>query len=215
VTKNSMEQTNDQWLWFVDSELVDALARHDTLDSKSEKRPVQSAALVKALALNMEGKTEQALREVRDAIGKGETLLELDWAEAHLEFQVGQYQEALQGYEKILSAQPNHKAAIYNAALCLEKLDRFDEAAKVFPKGLRAGSQAAGGQSWIRGLPAASQSPPKGAGRFRSLRGCQARLRQSAVREGHRFTVPGPGGRSHAVVCEITTRQCGQCGPAH
>ena len=76
MTKNSMEQTNDQWLWFVDSELVDALARHDTLDSKSEKRPVQSAALVKALALNMEGKTEQALREVRSAIQKGESLPE-------------------------------------------------------------------------------------------------------------------------------------------
>jgi len=134
VTKNSMEQTNDQWLWFVDSELVEALARHDTLDSKSEKRPVQSAALVKALALNMEGKTEQALREVRAALEKGETLPELDWAEAHLEFQLGQYQEALRGYEKVLGTHPTHKAASYNAALCLEKLDRFEEAAKVFRK---------------------------------------------------------------------------------
>jgi hypothetical protein len=37
-----MEQTNDQWLWFVDNELVEALARTDTLDAASEKRPVQS-----------------------------------------------------------------------------------------------------------------------------------------------------------------------------
>ena len=65
-----MEQTNDQWLWFVDNELVEALARTDALDVNSEKRPVQSATLVKVLALNMDGKTEQALREIRNAIDK-------------------------------------------------------------------------------------------------------------------------------------------------
>ena len=59
-----MEQSNDQWLWFVDDELVEALARHDVLDPSSKKRAVQSVALVKALSLNMEGKTEQALREI-------------------------------------------------------------------------------------------------------------------------------------------------------
>ena len=32
-----MEKTNDQWLWFVDNELVEALARTDTLDAASEK----------------------------------------------------------------------------------------------------------------------------------------------------------------------------------
>ncbi len=64
--KSSMEQSNDQWLWFVDDELVEALARHDVLDPQSQKRAVQSAALVKALSLNMEGKTEQALREIGD-----------------------------------------------------------------------------------------------------------------------------------------------------
>ena len=72
-----MEQTNDQWLWFVDDELVEALARTDVLDPESEKRPVQSSTLAKALALNMDGKTEQALREVRDAIDGGEDLPEL------------------------------------------------------------------------------------------------------------------------------------------
>ena len=66
--KGSMEQTNDQWLWVVDNELVEALARTDVLEAESEKRPVQSSTLAKALALNMDGKTEQALREIRDAI---------------------------------------------------------------------------------------------------------------------------------------------------
>ena len=86
-----MEKTNDQWLWFVDNELVEALARTDTLDAASEKRPVQSPALVKALALNMDGKTEQALREIRAAIDSGDGRPELIWTRAHLEFQLGQF----------------------------------------------------------------------------------------------------------------------------
>ncbi|HEV2445343.1 MAG TPA: hypothetical protein VGS58_05455, partial [Candidatus Sulfopaludibacter sp.] len=90
-----MEQTNDQWLWVIDSELVDSLTRHDTFDSGSQKRRVQSAALVKALSLNMEGKPEQALQEITAAIRNGETQAELYWTKAHLEFQLGQYEEAL------------------------------------------------------------------------------------------------------------------------
>jgi tetratricopeptide (TPR) repeat protein len=129
-----MEQTNDQWLWFVDDELVDALARHDTLDSTSEKRPVQSAALAKALSLNMEGKTEQALREISAAIESGEALPELDWTKAHLEFQLGQYEDALRDYAKVLGTYPNHKAGVYNTALCLEKLERFEPATEAFRK---------------------------------------------------------------------------------
>ncbi|HEV3082459.1 MAG TPA: tetratricopeptide repeat protein, partial [Gemmataceae bacterium] len=129
-----MEQTTDQWLWFVDDELVEALARHDVLDPQSQKRVVQSAALVKALSLNMEGKTEQALREIRTAIENGEALPELDWTKAHLEFQLGQYEAALEDYEKVLAAYPNHRAGIYNSALCLEKLKRFEPAGEAFRK---------------------------------------------------------------------------------
>ena len=134
--KDSMEQTNDQWLWFVDDELVDALVKHDSLDSQSEKRPVQSAALGRALSLNMEGKTEQALREIQAAIDEGDVLPELDWTKAHLEFQLGKYDDALRGYEKVLGTYPNHQAAAYNSALCLEKLERFAEAEDRFRKAL-------------------------------------------------------------------------------
>ena len=106
-----MEQTNDQWLWFVDNELVEALARTDVLDAESEKRPVQSSTLAKVLALNMDGKTEQALREIRDAIDGGEDLPELAWTKAHLEFQLSHFENALEDYQKVLETQPNHKAA--------------------------------------------------------------------------------------------------------
>src|SRR3984957_19327533 len=129
-----MEQTNDQWLWFVDNQLVEALARTDVLDVESEKRPVQSSTLAKVLALNMDGKTEQALREIRDAIDGGDELPELAWTKAHLEFQLGHFENALEDYRKVLETQPNHKSATYNAALWLEKLKRYEEAADAFRK---------------------------------------------------------------------------------
>src|ERR1700730_6099161 len=106
--KDVMEKTSDQWLWFVDDELIEAFAREDNLDPKSEKRPVQSAALVKALALNMEGKTERALREITSALESGENLPELVWTKAHLEFQLKHYDAALRDYEQLLEIFPKH-----------------------------------------------------------------------------------------------------------
>jgi tetratricopeptide (TPR) repeat protein len=129
-----MEKTSDQWLWFVDDQLVEALARTDVLEAASEKRPIQSSTLAKVLALNMDGKTEQALREIREAIDGGEDLPELAWTKAHLEFQLGHFENALEDYKKVLEKQSNHKAATYNAALCLEKLKRYEEAAAGFRK---------------------------------------------------------------------------------
>ena len=92
------------------------------------------STLAKALALNMDGKTEQALREIREAIDGGENLPELAWTKAHLEFQLGHFENALEDYQKVLETQPSHKAATYNAALCLEKLKRYEEAAAAFRK---------------------------------------------------------------------------------
>src|SRR3974390_2926713 len=98
-----MEKNNDQWLWFVDNELVDALARTDVLDATAEKRPVQPSTLANVRALNMDGKTEQALREIREAIDGGESLPELVWTKAHLEFQLSHFENALEDYQKVLA----------------------------------------------------------------------------------------------------------------
>ena len=132
--KDAMEKTSDQWLWFADEELIEALARQDVLDLKSEKRPVLSAALARALALNTQGKTEEALREITAALDAGEILPELIWTKAHLEFQLGQYEAALEDYREMLESAPDNKAGVYNTALCLEKLERFEEALEAFGK---------------------------------------------------------------------------------
>ena len=40
----------------------------------------------------------------------GEDLPELAWTKAHLEFQLGHFENALEDYRKMLETQPNHKA---------------------------------------------------------------------------------------------------------
>ena len=107
-----MEEIKDQWLWVVDEELVQSLVREDRVEAKEPKRTLQSAALARALSLNTEGKTEAALREVRKAIEDGDTLPELQWIGGHLEFQLGQFEAALDSYQKVLAQQPEHRASI-------------------------------------------------------------------------------------------------------
>jgi len=67
-----MEEIRDQWLWVVDDQLIQTLVRDDRVEPSEPKRSVQSPALARALALNSEGKTEAALREVQKAIESGE-----------------------------------------------------------------------------------------------------------------------------------------------
>src|ERR1700687_4737015 len=97
-----MEATKDQWLWVVDEELIQSLVRNDAIDTRSEKRAVESSALARALSLNTEGKTDAAWAEVSQAIEAGEDLLELFWVKGHLEFELGRYEDAVQSYAKVL-----------------------------------------------------------------------------------------------------------------
>ena len=123
---------------------------HDTLDSKSEKRPVQSAALVKALALNMEGKTEQALREVRAAIENGEALPELDWTEAHLEFQLGQYRRSSARLrEGAGDASQSQGRASTTPPCAWRSWSALKRPPKSFRKAVRTGSQARRSQAGL------------------------------------------------------------------
>ena len=125
---------------------------------------MQSSTLAKVLALNMDGKTEQALREIRDAIDSGEDLPELAWTKAHLEFQLGHFENALEDYQKVLETQPSHKAATYNAALCLEKLKRYEEAASAFRKAADLDPKLAEAMLGVGVSRAALQSAGKRAG---------------------------------------------------
>src|ERR1700736_1160026 len=128
-----MSDIKDQWLWVVDEELIAALARPDAAEPEAAPgRPVKSEALVQALALNAEGKTEEALAAIEGALEQGENSPDLQWTKAHLQFELGRYSEALAGYQEVLASTPGHKSAGFNVAVCLEKLGRFQEASGAF-----------------------------------------------------------------------------------
>ena len=137
-----MEQTNDQWLWFVDNELVEALARTDVLDA-DERKAAGAVLDARQSAGSQHGRQDRAgvARDPGAPSMAARICRNWLWTKAHLEFQLGQFENALEDYQKLLETQPNHKGANYNAALCLEKLKRYEEAAGAFRKAAESGSE--------------------------------------------------------------------------
>ncbi|MGI8742087.1 MAG: tetratricopeptide repeat protein [Bryobacteraceae bacterium] len=58
------------------------------------------------------------------------------WVRGRSAFDAGLYQEALESYEKVLALRPNHRPSSFNAASCLERLDRHPEAEAAYRKAL-------------------------------------------------------------------------------
>jgi len=130
--RERLPEFSDHWLWFVDDQYVHSPLGVDVLDQEDHKRGVDMPVLARALALNGEGKTVDALKEVASALRSGENAPELYWAEGQLEFELGRYEESLTAYEKVLAIRPQNRGATFNVALCLEKLRRYAEAAERF-----------------------------------------------------------------------------------
>lgn len=127
-----MPEFNDYWLWIVDDQYVHSPLSADVLEQADSKRSVELPALARALILNTEGKTANALQEVEAAVDSGEDAPELLWAKGQLEFELGHYEESLEAFERVLEAWPDNKGARFNCGFCLERLGRFDEAADCF-----------------------------------------------------------------------------------
>ncbi|MFN8685654.1 MAG: hypothetical protein ACK52Z_12220, partial [Acidobacteriota bacterium] len=58
------------------------------------------SALARAVALHLEGKRKEALKEIQDAIEDGEQDPELFSARGHLHFELEQFEEAARSYQK-------------------------------------------------------------------------------------------------------------------
>src|SRR5881394_3547876 len=141
---------NEKWAWFTDDDPSPALFRPEPSTSKADsqglrldiipagaaKTPAASEALWKAIALHLEGKTDLALKELTAAIAGGDSPAELYSALGHIQFELKKFADAAQSYQKAAQADPKHKAAAYNHGVCLERLERWQEAADAFQKAL-------------------------------------------------------------------------------
>ncbi len=129
-----MAEANDQWTFFVDEALIEKLmgGKPDEPAPEAPQRPAASAALGRIVALAREGKAREALSAVAESLAAGDDSLELLAARGHLEFEVGEFEQAERSYAEVARRAPDLLTAHYNRALTLEKLGRFAEAAEIF-----------------------------------------------------------------------------------
>ncbi|MBL8232286.1 MAG: tetratricopeptide repeat protein [Bryobacterales bacterium] len=129
-----MQEIKDQWIWFVDDELIPALLRMEPADGQFKRRAASSAAFVKAVALHLEGLTEQALSELLRAGENPKHAAECYSAAGHIQFELERYDEAVHSYSKAVAAEPQSRTAHFNLGLALERLKRYREAAVAFER---------------------------------------------------------------------------------
>src|SRR5277367_644849 len=100
-----------------------------------------SPALARSVALHLEGKRKEALKELNIAIENGEETVEVFAAKGHIQFELEQYDDAIKTYDRLLNLAPRHATAHFNLGIWYEKLGRWQEATDAFQKALEADPQ--------------------------------------------------------------------------
>ena len=98
-------------------------------------------SLVKAIVLHMEGKIEEAIKELQRGVKAGLKTVEIYSALGHLQFETGRFDAAADAYREVLAREPLHKTCHYNLAVCLEKSGRHKDALASFEKAFEINSQ--------------------------------------------------------------------------
>ena len=106
-----------------------------------KKPPKPSPSLVKAILLHMEGKIEEAIKELQRGVNAGEKTLDVYAGLGHLQFEAGRFDAAAEAYRTVLEREPLHKTCHYNLAVCLEKTGRYKEALASFEKAFEINPQ--------------------------------------------------------------------------
>jgi len=108
--------------------------------SEPKKPPKPSPILVKAIMLHMEGKLEEAIKELQRGVKAGEKSLDVHAGLGHLQFEAGRFDAAADAYRQVLEREPLHKTCHYNLAVCLEKTGRHKDALASFEKAFEINS---------------------------------------------------------------------------
>jgi tetratricopeptide (TPR) repeat protein len=102
--------------------------------NEAKRPPKPSPSVVKAIMLHMEGKIDEAIKELQRGIKAGEQAVDVHAALGHLQFESGRFDLAAEAYREALTREPLHKTCHYNLAVCLEKTGRYKEALESFQK---------------------------------------------------------------------------------
>ena len=104
--------------------------------AETKKQGAVSAFLARAVALHLEGKRQEALQELQNAVQAGEDSPEVHSAKGHLLYELNRFEEAADSYLRLLELVPNHPTANFNLAICLEKLGKWNDAGSSFQRAM-------------------------------------------------------------------------------
>src|SRR5258708_38534849 len=142
-----MNEIKDQWVWFVDEELVPALVRAEPTDPQVQRRGVASQALVKAVVSYLEGRPEEALTELSKNAKDGVYVAESCAAMGYIQFEMGRFDAAILSYARVAQIDSGSRIAYYNLGLCYERMKRYKEAAGAFEKAVEVDPKRA--DAWL------------------------------------------------------------------
>ena len=94
-------------------------------------------ALARAVALHLEGKGREALKELDRAVESGDPAREVYAAKGHIQFELEMFDDSVKSYESLLSIDPDSTSA-YFISPSAEKLGRWNDAAVNFSGRSRA-----------------------------------------------------------------------------
>jgi len=115
---------------------ADAIRLPEPALALSKRDEPVSRSLSKAVFLHLEGKLRDALKELREAVDRGERQPALFSAMGHLEYELHEYEAAVKSYTRLLELEPAHRTGHFNRAVCLGKLGSWAEAEAAFQKAL-------------------------------------------------------------------------------
>ena len=127
-----MSDTTERWMWYIDYAPLQTLLRTEAWSPRMQLRAASSPELVHAISLHMEGRKDEALAELGAASTSGNQPGELHAAFGQLLFESGRIAEAAAQFAEQANLEPASETAGYNHAVCLAKLEKWNEAAEAF-----------------------------------------------------------------------------------
>jgi tetratricopeptide (TPR) repeat protein len=109
-------------------------AAETAIDTAQETRI--SRVLSKAASLHLDGKLDEAAKELIRALDGGERHPALYFALGQLQYELQEYRPASQSYAQAALLQPMHPTAHFNAGVCLGRIERWKDATAAFRKAI-------------------------------------------------------------------------------
>ncbi len=104
--------------------------------SNSAQEARISRVLSKAASLHLDGKLDEAAKDLAKAIDGGERHPALYFALGQLQYELQQYAPASASYSQAALLQPLHPTAHFNAGVCLGRVERWEDASAAFRKAI-------------------------------------------------------------------------------